>query len=199
MMFRESVAAALIMVLGTSVAQAEPPFPTVTDGFAGTPFRGVALGQSRAQVESALAANGFRCLTDEEYSNGPIIGSGYTVCPIARADFVLDNITQFEILARRDLTQKLGIPYYAVSFVDDVASAITLETGYFNADGTTPYLFAKQIIDNYGVTNGMMPYGSGWRGATVNDEDLLVQTLYNGQIAILVVMASTGRSTPTFD
>jgi hypothetical protein len=195
---RMIIAGTALLVLAANPALAAP-FPAVNAGFAGTEFRGVALGQSRAEVEAALGANGFRCLTAAEYRFGPREDAGYTTCPIAKAEFVLDQMGEIEVMVRYDLQQKLMLPYYAVSFIDGVASAITLETGYFNADGTTPYIFATQIIENYGLPNGMMPYGSGWRGTTANDEEVQVQTLYNGRVTVLVVTAATDQSTPTFD
>ena len=199
MIARLIAATAILFTLASTLARAAPPFAPVDTGFEGTRFRGVALGQSRAEVEAALWSNGLRCLTAEEYPEGVRQGGEYTVCAIVRTDFVIDNVTQFQMVLRGDLERRLGLPYYAVSFVNDVASVMTLETGYFNAGGTSAYDFAEKIVANYGLVNGMDLYGSGWRGQTANAEDVLVQTLYNGRLAILIVMAATEQTTPTFN
>ena len=51
---------------GTLADWLPPPPP----GFVGTAFRGVALGQSRTEVEAALNSNGQRCAVDDDLASG---------------------------------------------------------------------------------------------------------------------------------
>jgi hypothetical protein len=182
-------------------ATAAPLFAPVDTSFEGTRFRGIYIGQSRAEVEAALAINGFRCLTSAEYPYDDNRPDGVTTCPIVRSDFIVDNISKISLMVRVDFGQKLGLPYHAVAFVNDVASAITLDPDYFNAAGTTPYAFAEQIIANYSIIGGLTSYGSGWRGVTANDEIIFIHSypVMNTETAILVVIAATEETTPTFD
>jgi len=76
-----------LMLVGHGVvAQDLTPPP---EGFRGTPFRGVAIGDSREAIASALSAIGLRCFTaEEEYLISPISrqtpggsGSGKPIFP----------------------------------------------------------------------------------------------------------------------
>ena len=56
------------VVAGPSFVAAQGPVPGADNGTGarGTPFRGVALGDTREQIEAALSQIGLRCMTDDE-------------------------------------------------------------------------------------------------------------------------------------
>jgi len=199
MIARRSIAAMMLVASLAAPAFAAPRFSAVPDDFVGTAFRGVSLGQNRAEVEAALAANGFRCLTTKEYPYDVVQTAGYTACNIVRADFIVDASTEMGLMVRYTFDQGLGMPYFGVMFANGVASAITLDQDYFNASSTTPHAFAQQFVESYPTSDGLSSYGSGWQGATPSREHIIIHSYLNGRAALLIVTAMTDQTTPTFD
>jgi len=129
-------AAMALAFAGTSFAA--PPGAPVEAGFHGTKFRGIALGQSRSEVEAALAAIGRRCMTDADLGkvhgpNGeslPTLNSemyienrdGYTACRIVKTDFAPDSSYALTQTIKTLIEQQVNAPLEAVSFVNDVAT-----------------------------------------------------------------------------
>ena len=166
-------AALAIVVAGTSFAA--PPGAPVEAGFNGTKFRGIALGQSRSEVEAALAAIGRRCLTDADLAkvHGPNGASlpplnadnyienrnGYTACRIVKTDFAPDSNYAFSRQIGIMIEQQIGAPMNAVSFVNDVATLIIVEPAFFNAQGTAES-FAASIAENYAFERPLEWHGS---------------------------------------
>lgn len=194
---RLACCAALISVASIAGVHAASAFTPVPQGFVGTAFRGVALGQSQVEVEAALIGSGFRCLgpSETKRSNSPV---GQTVCELVRADTEADVIPFIRMIAFSN-EQATGIPMNAITFVDDRASAIAVEPDFFNAAGMSPYDFAKSIIANYPLPNGLDSYGQGWRGVTENAEQVVMLPIMNGQVWYMMVTAATTSSAPSFN
>lgn len=193
--------ASALLLVTTAAASAAPPFPPVPDDFQGTQFRGLALGQTREQVEMALAAVGKRCYTAREVQAGgtqPIEQfDGYTTCRITD-EGEPPELFVLEVNALLNTDLAFGMPVYAVSFFDGRAAAISLTPGFFNSAGTTPYAFAKALIDNYPIV-GFEPTGTGWRGVT--DKSELIQVWQGSRLVPMwvTVFLATDANTRKFD
>lgn len=207
-----TAAALIIVAIGATVAA--PPGAPVEAGFNGTKFRGVALGQSRAEVEAALAAIGRRCLTNADIAavrtpdGAPInsldsgsyieVAGGYTACRIVRDDFVPEPTHSFTRLVESDIEQKIGAPLNAVSFVNDVATVIVVDPSFFNAQGTAD-AFAQSIATNYAFARPLEWHGSGWLGYTPQGERVNVAYILNRRGIVLYINRVSPDNLPSFD
>lgn len=168
----------------------------------GTLFRGIALGQSRADAEAALAKLDMRCLTDAEVARGGTLpvetlsGRG-PVCRIADAAFTEPQFFTIEMNMRLNVELAIGAPVYAITFEQDVVSALALMPSYFNAGTSSFDAFSQNIADNYGLDH-VSKTQTGWQGTTPNGE--LVAMHFLGQrfypYFMQVKPASAG---PSFD
>ncbi|MEO5807727.1 hypothetical protein [Devosia sp.] len=183
--------------------QAAPPFSAVEPGFDGTQFRGLSLGQTRSEVEAALSANGLRCLTPKEVLGGgtPAVEgmNGFTTCRIVAAG----DRPQYSVVGLNEALNRellFGMPFYGVSFLNDVASALSFTPDYFNVGAnTTPLSFAQSIADNYDLPDGLEGTQSGWQGHTSKGEVVTLYQIDQWFPMVMTVQALTPANTPSFD
>lgn len=149
----------------------------------GTLFRGIALGQSRAEAEAALAKLDMRCLTADEVARGgalPVetLSGGEPMCRIADAAFTDPQFFTIEMNMRLNVELAIGAPVYAITFEQDVVISLALMPSYFNAGTSSFDAFSQNIPDNYGLDN-VSKTRTGWQGTTPYGE--LVALHYLGQ------------------
>ncbi|MDB5528116.1 MAG: hypothetical protein JWR51_1219 [Devosia sp.] len=192
-----------VMLASVVTVSASPPFAPVDASFSGTSFRGVALGQSRAEVEAALAANGMRCYSPEEIAQGgsvPIenVTGEYSTCRIGADEELTPFNLQILMNLRLNVDLGNGKPTYAVSFINDVASELALSPLFFNADTMAPSDFAQSIVDNYPLPDGLGAGTDGWVGHTANGEVVTLRVDSRHGVTVFVERATAGN-TPTFN
>ncbi|MFD1253476.1 hypothetical protein DEVEQU_00470 [Devosia equisanguinis] len=200
---------AVLPISAPAHGQGYVPFipPTVPSGFQGTPFRGIALGQTREQVNDVLRSIGRRCATDEDFAALPRgLGGGLVIAdqPLQPCWIVPPSATtQDEItgilMGAIVLGLEMRLPFNAVSFVEDRAAAIAVEPEFFDATGMAAYDFAKGIVDNYPIPDGFSFNAEGWRGFSNKNESVVVQTFNQGRYAVLVVMMNAAGNGPSFN
>jgi hypothetical protein len=202
--YAASVALAAALAFTTPTAAQLAPVPA---GFHGTAFRGIALGQARAEVEAILGGLGLRCYSPEEVNN--ILGKGrppklveeaggFKTCRIVDAANVKPWLPVEEMMDYgREL--RFGAPFYAVSFVEGIAAALTFSPSYFNAAALEPRAFAQSIADNYPLVDGLTPTQGGWQGLTSNGELISITVLGGGRRIVLGILPASKSNTPSFD
>lgn len=171
----------------------------------GTPFRGVALGQSRDDVERALGAIGQRCMTEAEkqrFDGSPLIENilNWDACRIIPADAdaqtgffeIYFDFTMLEMYSQQ--------PLNSVVFENGLASSLHLQPSFFDADRMDRYAFAKSIVENYMNSGSLTVLQSGYSGEGKGGGDLVeVHVSPRGQRAVVIVRAKGAPDTPVFD
>ncbi|MCF1741471.1 hypothetical protein [Paradevosia shaoguanensis] len=178
----------------------------------GTPFRGVARGDTRAEVVAALDQIGFRCMTDAEkkvFNNVMFVEDigGLDVCRIVRKDIdigmgahdmgtpdLVDYVTNILFLEM----QQMGL-LYVVQFQNGRVSEMRLQRDFFNAAQTPPWDFVRAIRDSYPFPDGMRRTEDGAEGITDAGDLVNVVISPNGKRVTLWVRAATADNQPAFN
>lgn len=190
----------LMLATGTVAAPMPPP-----EGFRGTPFRGVAIGDSQQAVDAALVGIGLRCLTPDEIQQlvkrqTPLL-KPLDNCRIVPADFDLSS----EVVSRHYFEQiafpewQSGTPLYQIAFVNGHAAALYLLPAFFNAGDLTPGVFAQSLVDNYRLPKGLLPSRSGWTGFTDKDEMITLLTSRDQSRVFMQVTLPSPKDRPAFN
>lgn len=199
--------AAWLTLAGSAFAQSPlfPPlqFEAVPQGFNGTKFRGVGLGQTRQEVENALAERGFRCMTDAEIASehSPTMTpqrieevGGYAVCRFTR----IDNPTGIGLMGY-GVEMIVGATIRGISFKNDIASVLSLTPMFFNSEGVSARTFANAIVDNYPFPDGLTAQQIGWSGVTAANELVEIRVSQDGSSILMIVRMAAESDVPSFD
>lgn len=179
----------------------------------GTPFRGVARGDSRADAVLTLDQAGFRCMTAAEkklFVNAAVFiedFDGIDTCRIVRKDIdlsmgthdmgtpdLVDYLTNILFLEMKQMTL-----LYALVFQDGRVSEMRLQRDFFNATNATPWDFVRAIHDNYPFPDGMRQTQDGAEGVTDAGDLVTIAISPNGKRVVLWVKAATSSNQPAFN
>ena len=178
----------------------------------GTPFRGVARGDTRAEVVAALDKIGFRCMTDAEkkiFNSVMFVEDmeGLDVCRIVRKDIDLGaganemgtpDLAEYVTNVLFLEMQQMAL-LYMIEFQNGRVSEMRLQRDFFNAAQTPPWDFVRAIHDNYPFPDGMRRTEDGVEGITDAGDLVSVVISPNGKRVILWVRAATADNQPAFN
>lgn len=177
-------------------------------GQRGTPFRGIAIGDDKKQVNIALGELGLRCMTKSEkdllaQQEIPLLETiaGLDACRVINQNANVRGGNEwaiyFDAIITRELIQRTLL--YAIIFEDGVVSAMYLPPSFFNAATLDGWSFARSIAESYMQFGSVQSTDHGIMGRSPAGDLVRVGVSPNGRQAILAVERATAENTPSFN